>query len=139
MFIKSREKRREQFLDDLGWYIVNISKVIFNVSFITFVIYFIIEHFKVGLISNYFDLNSLLILACLSGIIVIFFNEKEVYSTRKKQQSLLIIFILAISAGILSYQYLQNLKFLSYLIAILASILVFYSLILFFNRTQSND
>ena len=57
--------------------IKKITSDIFYISLITFVVYFVIELLKEGLISNYFDLNLLLIWTILFGIILIIFNTYD--------------------------------------------------------------
>jgi len=49
---------------------------IFYICLITFIVFFMLELIKQGLISNYFDLNLLLILAISLGVLSIIFNKK---------------------------------------------------------------
>ena len=51
------------------WY--GIIKLIFQVSFVTFAILLILEYFEPGFATNWFNPLWLLILAVLSGIIVV--------------------------------------------------------------------
>jgi len=55
--------------------LVKTARVIFPTSVITFLVYFLLEAFKTGLISNYFDLNFLLVLAIISGSIAVLFKD----------------------------------------------------------------
>jgi len=75
--IDSKPKNKFKFLENFGEYIVKISRVIFTVSVIAFFIYFWLENFKTGLISNYFDLNLWLVLAIISGLVVLLFDEPQ--------------------------------------------------------------
>ena len=107
---------RKRLLNNLGQLILNIFKILFPVSVITFIIYFIIENFKVGIISNYFDMHYLLLIALVSGFFLLMFNHKKnSYFPYKKLLSiiltLLIIFI--------SFQYLQNIEKMRYFISLL--------------------
>ena len=49
---------------------------IFYISLITYIVYFVLELLKEGLISNYFDLNLLLIWVIIFGILAIIFSDK---------------------------------------------------------------
>ena len=107
---------RKRLLNNLGQLILNIFKILFPVSVITFIIYFIIENFKVGIISNYFDMHYLLLIALVSGFFLLMLNHKKnSYLPYKKLLSiiltLLIIFI--------SFQYLQNIEKMRYFISLL--------------------
>lgn len=50
---------------------------IFIISFITFVIYLGLELLFEGLISNYFDLNILLIVVFISGGVSVYLQNKK--------------------------------------------------------------
>ena len=52
-----------------------LSKVIFRISFITFVILFAVEYFLPGFVANWFNPIWLLIIALISGIIQIQISE----------------------------------------------------------------
>lgn len=54
---------------------------IFCISLITWLVYFVLELLKEGLISNYFDLNLLLIFVIIVGVINIRVNYKQ-YDSR---------------------------------------------------------
>ena len=58
-----------------GEFIIKVSRVLFNVAVITFIGYFILEYLKTGIISNYFDMNLLLVISVISGFILIAFDE----------------------------------------------------------------
>ncbi|MFA6304860.1 MAG: hypothetical protein WCV73_00030 [Patescibacteria group bacterium] len=63
------------FIKYLGIYIVRICPTVFVVFGTTFIAYFALENFKTGLISNYFDLNLLLVFAIISGLIILLFGQ----------------------------------------------------------------
>jgi len=50
---------------------------LFNISLVTLVIYFIIEIFKPGFVTNYLNLNIFLLLVILTGIIEVIINKKS--------------------------------------------------------------
>jgi hypothetical protein len=49
---------------------------IFYISLITYLVYFVLELIKTGLISNYFDLNLLLLWVIVFGWLTITFNHQ---------------------------------------------------------------
>jgi len=57
--------------------IKKITNDIFYISLITYAVYFMLELLKEGLISNYFDLNLLLIFIIIFAILTIFFYDKK--------------------------------------------------------------
>ena len=52
---------------------------IFYISLLTYGMYFILELFKEGLVSNYFDLNLLLLWIIIFGIVNMIINNKKVH------------------------------------------------------------
>ncbi len=51
---------------------------IFYISLITFLIFFVLELIKEGLISNYFDLNLFLIFLILVGLLNLTINKVKI-------------------------------------------------------------
>jgi len=50
---------------------------IFTVTFATFIVYLGLEFWLEGLISNYFDLNILLLIVIVSGLTSLFYRNSE--------------------------------------------------------------
>jgi hypothetical protein len=136
--IYHKKKFGEEFFQHFGVYLIRISKVIFNVSSLSSIGFFIMEYLKTGLISNYFDLNIWLVIALISGLLVIFFSENE-RKSKDFSYNNWIIYLIPLIAGLLTYQYLQNFGFLSYLITLLVVLMGYISLFLFFNNEQDYD
>jgi hypothetical protein len=57
-------------------FISKVSKDIFIISFITFVVFFILESLERGFVTNYINVNALLVICFLSGLIAAIFKEK---------------------------------------------------------------
>jgi len=70
-----RHRKFHNFFHYFGEYLVKTAIIIFPVSVLTLIVYFLLEIFKTGLISNYFDLNFLLVLAIISESIVVLFKD----------------------------------------------------------------
>jgi len=50
---------------------------LFSLSLLTWLVYFVLELIKEGLVSNYFDLNLLLIFVLIIGVINIIINHHK--------------------------------------------------------------
>jgi len=133
--LNQRQKKRELIVSYFGWYIVNLCRDIFIVSLISFLVFFLLEQLKTGIISNYFDLNILMIIAIISGIIVIFFEHPEAKKITSRAKIVYLVLI-SLTTGIFSYQYLQNFRILSYLIPLLTILIVYLATSLFFNNEE---
>ena len=116
-----------------GEFIIKVSRVLFNVAVITFIGYFILEYLKTGIISNYFDMNLLLVISVISGFILIAFDETAEISNFNGGK-LFVLIIISLMAGLLSYQYLQILEKVRYFIPPLTIITVFITIYLHQNK-----
>ena len=61
-----------------------LSQDIFLIATITFVVYFALELAFEGLISNYFDLNILIVVIIVSGGLKVYLEKKEKVQPLKK-------------------------------------------------------
>src|SRR3989338_2895400 len=107
-----------------------VFRLLFIVSTLTFIAYFFLEHFKTGLISNYFDLNLLLSLSLVSGFMTLVVGTGRANS-RLRGPNLPIVAAVALASGLLSYQYLQNLEKVRYFISPLVMASVFLLICLY--------
>jgi hypothetical protein len=57
--------------------IKRLIEEIFYISLITFLVFFVLELLKEGLISNYFDLNLFLIWTIIFGILTIILKKYD--------------------------------------------------------------
>ena len=127
--------KRRKFIKYLGWYVISLSRTVFNVSVITFIFYFALENFKTGLISNYFDLNLLLAVSLFSGLITILFTEEKGFGKVKKGHYLYLA-VFAIILALFAFQHLSFLGKTGLLVSLVVSLAIFITLSLFI---QSND
>lgn len=116
-------------------FILFINKIINDIliaSLITFIIFQALENLKTGLISNYFDLNLLLIIAGGCLIINVFLKQEQQYS--KKFINLIFYLFFAIIITLLLF---LNLK-LQFLWKIILISILFIFLLIFYLK-QNND
>lgn len=120
--------KKDQWL----WLLNKTSNLTFIVAGLTFVVYFILEDFKTGLISNYFDLNLLLVTALVSGLLKVLLpgEEDEEENSSFKKRSLYFA-VLALLAAALSYQHLQIFQEMSYFMALIIGLGLFIILNLY--------
>ncbi|MDP2586468.1 MAG: hypothetical protein Q8P32_01730 [Candidatus Komeilibacteria bacterium] len=112
------------FIKYLGEYIANISPTFFIVSSLSFIVYFALENFKVGLISNYFDLNLLMLVALASGLVAIFYYENRANLSGKNKPYLFSLFF-AIILGLFLAKYLADFGKIGLFTAVCGSISVY--------------
>lgn len=137
MFLFNSKKRRfSNFLKHFGEYLIKTSLTVFNVSVITFIVYFAIESFKAGLVSNYFDINYLLVLAILSGLIVVLFNDRLSHF-RLRKNSCLFSLLFAILLALFLFINLHSLGKIGLIITYLGAISI-YLIINLFNHSQDD-
>lgn len=120
LFFKSKKTK---FLESVSWYLIKIAKDLYKVSIIVFIVYFLLEQFKTGLISNYFDINYLLAVAIFSGLIGIVLTEadgdRELITANKNLViQLAIVFIL----GLFIFQRLHNFGLIAMIISVLSAL-----------------
>ncbi|MBU1131430.1 hypothetical protein KJ840_04825 [Patescibacteria group bacterium] len=121
-FLKSKKRK---FADSLGLYLIKSCGLIFKASAITFVVYFSLEQFKTGLISNYFDLNILLILAIITGLLFIWFPQECEEDKKRRVSRGINSLILAILSGFFIYQHLNYLGTVSWLISFMGALALY--------------
>jgi len=124
MFMLFKSKKTK-LIENFGQYIVRTSILTFKASIITFVVYFLLEQFKIGIISNYFDLNILIVLAIISGVFIVFFADETDYKECRSYKNYGFLMIFAILLGLLVFQQTRNLGNLSIIIALVSLIGIF--------------
>lgn len=106
------------------WFILEVSKAIFPVSLITYLLFFLVNDLLPGLVSWHFNLNVLLAICAVSGVFSIFTKEeiKEKLVITKKDYAFIIV--LAILGGVLIWWKTKELGWLSYIISIISGVLI---------------
>jgi len=121
-----RRSKRSVFPRDLGGYLVKVCRLLFKTALVTFIAYFLLERFKTGLISNYFDLNLLLILAIITSVFVIILPKEEQEKIRHKNWPAIFWLILALLLAAFIWQQLKAMGPLALAISSLSA-LAFYT------------
>lgn len=105
--------------DQWLWLLNKTSNLTFIVAGLTFVVYFILEDFKTGLISNYFDLNLLLVIALASGLLKVLLPPGDEEENPSFKNNFLYFAAIALLAASFSYQHLQIFQEMSYFISLI--------------------
>ena len=124
------KRKLKKSLHYFGEFLVKTSQTFFYVSAFTWLVYFALENFKTGLISNYFDLNLLLVFTLTSGLVIIIFQDESRPAGRGGLPYLFSL-ILAILTALILYQNLGGLEEKGIFLSALVGIGVFIILNLF--------
>lgn len=66
-------------IKNIHWLIGQIIKDIFRVSLITLIIFFVLDNFEPGLISNHLSFNSMIIFTLIAAILTaVWYKEEEI-------------------------------------------------------------
>jgi hypothetical protein len=96
---------------------------LFQTLLVTYLILLLLEQIFPGFVSTYLKLNYLLILTIAAGILDIFTKQKKVKQKPKKSDYYLIYALGILGAIIIKYK-TADLSYLSWIIAIIAGILI---------------
>jgi len=132
------ESDKQKFCYYLLAYIKNVSALLFNASLVTFIVFFLLETFKTGLISNYFDLNRLLIIGLIFGVIMLVFGDQAKIKPAKFTDYLN-SFVFAILLTLYVYSYLSNLGPISVLYSLFSGLIFFVIINLFIYAGRNQD
>lgn len=104
-----------------------IAEQFFQYSLVTYLLLLLAETIKEGLVSFFFNLNILLVVVMLSGIVMVLtYNEKYDAQTATKKKpkilwwDILYITLLALGGSVLVYTKTQDLGSISLIISLLA-------------------
>jgi purine-cytosine permease-like protein len=134
---------RSSIYDRLLLYSREITTEVFQVSLITYLLFYLIDNFKIGFISDYFNLNALLWIALASGTLSIWFKsdvieEKTESKAVKIRNYIFIIALSLISVGLIYYKIKSIGKF-SYFVSPLCGLLILLLSILFLHDSESTN
>jgi len=96
---------------------------LFQTILITYLLLLLIEQIWQGFVSTYLNLNYLLILTIILGILDVFSEHKKVEQKTKKRD-ILLIYALGILGFIIIKFKTADLNYLSWIISIIAGILI---------------
>jgi len=133
-------------------FILDINKDVFEISLITYLVFLLIEELKEGFISYNFNLNILLGLVIVSGILTIFskaktnkheletnLHESRIRESRISKKDWIFIIGLGILGGFLIFYKTKELGWLSLVISIISGILIVLLSVLILEENDGNE
>jgi len=111
----------------------------FQYLLIVYLILLLIEEYAPKFISNYINLNYLLVLVIIFGVITVLLPQKKIKKQKPKRKDYYFIFILGIIGTILIYIKTKELGWLSYVISIIAGILIILLSILVLEDVKNEE
>lgn len=96
---------------------------LFQTLLITYLLLLLTEQIWTGFVSTYLNLNYLLILTILAGVLDIF-SEKKITNSKPKKLDYIFIYFLGVLGFIIIKFKTADLSYLSWIISIIAGILI---------------
>jgi hypothetical protein len=119
------------------WLVREAISEIFKVSLISYLLAYLIENFKAGFIADYFNLNILLWLTIISGVLSVWIKGDEVEKKKEPQKikvrDYVFIVLLGLASMALIYYKIKTIGWLAYLIAPISGVIVILLSILLLN------
>ena len=111
---------------------------VFQVSLIVYLLILLIEQFKAGFASNFINLNWILWVVIVSGIITVLLNNGEQEREKKeiKWWDYLFIAVFGLVSGVLIYLKIKDLNWIAWVIGILSCLMIWLISYLIINEEE---
>lgn len=126
------------------WFLAELAGEIFQVSLIAYLVFYLIEDLKAGFITDYFNLNILLILTILSGVLTVLFKKEgaekkeEVVKIRKKDY-IFVVILGIVTTGLIYYR-IRETGWLAPVISIISGvIIILMSILLLWDKGEEEE
>lgn len=98
---------------------------LFQVLLVTYLVLLLVEELWSGTVSNYLNLNYMLVIVIVLGILDVFSEQQRVENKETTKKDYVFILLLAIAGFVIIKFKTVQLGWLSWLISIIAGILIF--------------
>ncbi len=98
---------------------------LFQVLLVTYLVLLLVEELWSGTVSNYLNLNYMLVIVIVLGILDVFSEQQRVENKEATKKDYIFILLLAIAGFFIIKVKTAQLGWLSWLISIIAGILIF--------------
>jgi hypothetical protein len=106
--------------------ILKITKDIFIISFVTFVVFFLLESLERGFVTNYINVNVLLVICFLSGLISIILRDRlEVEQTKVDWKFYVLASLVSLFGMVIISLYWQGRDWVSWVASVVGGIVIF--------------
>jgi hypothetical protein len=107
-----------------------LSTEVFQVSLLVYLIILLVENFQKGIISDFLNLNWILGIVIISGIIMILFNKEGDGKLNDDKpvgkKGLILLIILALISASLIFVKIKDLGWLAWIVSILGGLIIFF-------------
>lgn len=118
-------KEQSKEVKNLIWFFSRLINEIFKVSLVAYLIFLLIETFSAGFISNYLNLNIILVVCVISGIIDFLVQKGKKLEKRKLTRNDFIwILTLSVIGALFILRKTIELGWISYLISFASGVLI---------------
>jgi len=112
---------------------------IFETLLVTYLVLLLVEQIWTGTVSNYLNLNYLLIIVILAGILSVFSEHSFIQNKKPTWKDYLFIAVLGIAGFLIILFKTQQLGWLSWLISIIAGILIILLSLLILDEDENEN
>jgi len=138
--MNDQQKNTENF-KSLWQTILEISRIIFEISLIVYLALFLIDEIASGFVSNFFNINYILTICIIFGAITALNQKNEEPKTLQplKKYDYVLMISLAVLAVIVVFVKIKEIGALAWPISILSGILIFLISYLFLNNENKKE
>ena len=98
---------------------------LFDVFFMGYLVFLLVETLKSGFIKNFFDINIFLLVVLVSGIGKFIFKREDVWKKEEKKVDWYLISALSLFSGAIVFYKTKEMGSVSYVVSIISTIFVF--------------
>ena len=131
------EKTKQRYLFK-GYYAALVNHL-FQILLVTYLVLLLVEQIWTGMVSVYFNLNYLLIIVIISGILDVFSEHKKIPYKKPRPWDYIFIIILGVLGFLIIKYKTASLGWLSWLISIIAGILIILLSILVLEEDDEDE
>lgn len=132
----------EQKRNSIIYLAKEIIREIFKVSLVSYLLLYLIDNYQIGFVSDYFNINILLTIALITGVITIIFKEETLDDNLQKsltKMDYLFIIIIGIISSLLVYFNIKEIGKLAYLISAVTGVIIILISILLLKDSSADE
>jgi len=132
-----------QKIENYQNFLSDIITEFFKVSLLSYLFFYLLENFVVGFVVNFFNLNILLYLTIISGVVTVWIkDDKKVEEAAAEKQKfrireIIFIILLGIISSLLIYYKIKEIGWVALVIAPLSGIIVILLSFLIYNQNDN--
>jgi hypothetical protein len=119
---------RQVQTEKIVWLFHEVMSEIFKVSLVSYLICYLVEDYKTGFVTDYFNLNILFWCAIASGVALVWIRGDEVENQKNVPKihvrNYVVVVLLALFSMALVYTKIRSIGWLAYVIATVAGVII---------------